>query len=232
MELPDLGTLRFDGHGDRVIGTPRPGVSPAALAEAYWHAALPLVLHARGSEVLHASAVLTPRGVVAFCGATGSGKSTLAYGLHRRGHALWADDAVALEVSASAIAARSLPFDVRLRPATAALFGLGPAARRLAGQGRGGAAPLGAVCLIGRARPSGAGIGAAAPSVAYPGILAHAFCFSLADPPRKRLMLERYLSLVARVPVFDLRVADGLDHLPALLDEVERVLGDTGPDES
>ena len=54
-----------------------------------------------------------------------SGKSTIAYGLHRRGYRLWADDAVALEVSESAITALPLPFDVRLRPATAALFGLG-----------------------------------------------------------------------------------------------------------
>ena len=86
MELPDLGTFRFDGHGDRVIAAARPGVGAGAIAEAYWHAALPLVLQARGSEVLHASAVLTPGGVVAFCGTSRSGKSTIAYGLHRRGY--------------------------------------------------------------------------------------------------------------------------------------------------
>ena len=105
--------------------------------------------------------------------------------------------------------------------------------RRLAGPdegpGRGGRAPLAAVCLIDRGDASGAGITALGPSAAYPGVLGHAFCFSLADPARKRLMLERYLALVARVPIFGLRVPDGLGRLPALLDEVERVFGGAGP---
>ena len=185
------------------------------MAELYWHAALPLVVQARGGEVLHASGVLMPRGVVVLCGASKSGKSTIAYGLHRRGHRLWADDAVALEVTESAITAWPLPFDVRLRPATAALFGLGERAARLAGaddsSGDGRApAPLEAVCVLGRRRGAdGRRCLRHSASVAYPALLANAYCFSLEDPPRKRLMLERYLSLVARVPVMALRPRTG-----------------------
>ncbi len=50
----------------------------------------------RGFEALHASAVNTRHGVVAFVGPPGSGKSTLAAELVRRGHSLFADDVLAL----------------------------------------------------------------------------------------------------------------------------------------
>jgi hypothetical protein len=67
-------------------------------------------------------------------------------------------------------------------------------------------------------------------SEAYPALLANAHCFSLEDPARKRLMLDRYLSLVARVPVMALAVPDGLDDLPAMLDALERAFGEPGRD--
>jgi hypothetical protein len=51
----------------------------------------------RGRLVLHASAVLTPRGAVAFAGETGQGKSTLAASLARRGFSVVADDCLLLE---------------------------------------------------------------------------------------------------------------------------------------
>ena len=163
MDLPGLATFCFDERSDHVVAAPHPGIAADAVAELYWHSALPLVVQARGGEVLHASGVLMPRGVVALCGASMSGKSTIAYGLHRRGYRLWADDAVALEVTESAITALPLPFDVRLRPATAALFGLGERAARLAGPGdsseRGRTpAPLGpSVSSVARMAPTGSG---------------------------------------------------------------------------
>jgi len=246
MDLPGLATFSFDARSDRVVAVPHPGIAVDAVAELYWHSALPLVVQARGGEVLHASGVVMPRGVVAFCGASKSGKSTIAYGLHRRGHCLWADDAVALEVTESAITALPLPFDVRLRPATAALFGLGERAARLAGPdssesvGR-APAPLEAVCVLGRATPGSLAVngdvkksswlrGPLGASVAYPALLANAYCFSLEDPARKRLMLDRYLSLVARVPVLELAVPDGLEGVAVMLDALERAFAEPSRD--
>jgi len=234
MDLPGVATFCFDERSDHVVAAPHPGIGADAVAELYWHSALPLVVQARGGEVLHASGVLMPRGVVALCGASKSGKSTIAYGLHRRGYRLWADDAVAVGVTEPAIMAVPLPFDVRLRPATAALFGLGEGAARLAGPGDSSEpagrapAPLEAVCVLGRGEP-----GSLAPlraSEAYPALLANAHCFSLEDPARKRLMLDRYLSLVARVPVMALAVPDGLEGLPAMLDALERAFGEPSRD--
>ena len=261
MDLPGVALFRFDRAGDRVSAAPGPGVAADAVAEAYWRDALPLVLHARGAEVLHASAVRLGGGVVAFCGTSGAGKSTIAYGLHRRGRPLWADDAVALQVVDGAVAVRAVPFSVRLRPATRRLFDLdrpapkppspagivpsgttgesptlsrdGAAVDRghrvsaAGARGRAASAPLAAVCLIARGAPD-ARLSPLGPAAAYPGVLLHAFCFSLGDPARKRLMLARYLSLVARVPVLALGVPEGLDRLPEVLDAIERGLGD-GP---
>jgi hypothetical protein len=58
---------------------------------------LPNVSLARGREALHASAVETPRGVVAVAAPSGMGKSTLASELLRRGWTWFADDSVVLE---------------------------------------------------------------------------------------------------------------------------------------
>jgi hypothetical protein len=236
MDLPGFATFCFDERSDHVVAAPHPGIAADAVAELYWHSALPLVVQARGGEVLHASGVLMPRGVVALCGASKSGKSTIAYGLHRRGYRLWADDAVALDVTEPAITALPLPFDVRLRPATAALFGLGERAARLAGSGDSSKpvgrapAPLEAVCVLRRGAPRSVILAPLKASEAYPALLANAHCFSLEDPARKRLMLDRYLSLVARVPVVALNVPDGLEDLPAILDALERAFGEPGRD--
>ena len=42
-------------------------------------------------------------------------------------------------------------------------------------------------------------------------MLAHAYCFSLREPERRRRMVERYLDLTTRVPVFEIRVESGLE---------------------
>jgi hypothetical protein len=57
-------------------------------------------------------------------------------------------------------------------------------------------------------------------------VLANAFCFSLEDPARKRQMLDRYLALVAHVPVFELGIPDGLGRLPEILDAFDGAFGD------
>jgi hypothetical protein len=51
-----------------------------------------VLCHQRGLLPLHASAIATPRGAVAFLGASGAGKSSLVAFLARRGHRILADD--------------------------------------------------------------------------------------------------------------------------------------------
>jgi hypothetical protein len=58
--------------------------------------ALPLVLGLRGFQTLHASAVLTPKGVCAFLGSAGAGKSTLAASFSAANFPVLADDCTAI----------------------------------------------------------------------------------------------------------------------------------------
>jgi hypothetical protein len=63
----------------------------------------------RGFELLHASAVDTPAGVIAFVAASGGGKSTMAAEYLRRGHRLFSDDMVALEERGGEVVAHPGP---------------------------------------------------------------------------------------------------------------------------
>jgi hypothetical protein len=58
------------------------------------------LLHQRGILPLHASAIATARGAVAFAGPVGIGKSTLAAVFHKRGYHVLADDICAVSLTA------------------------------------------------------------------------------------------------------------------------------------
>lgn len=64
---------------------------------------LPRLLSHQGRLMLHASAVLTPRGAIAFLGETGWGKSTLAGCLNRMNNTLLTDDCLAVEIRESGV---------------------------------------------------------------------------------------------------------------------------------
>jgi hypothetical protein len=227
-----VGSFEFDALAERVTAHPQASVPLAVIEETYARSVLPVVLQSRGTEVLHASAVRAG-GVVAFCGASGIGKSTLAFALSRRGHQLWADDAVAIGLRRPSAIAFSLPFEIRLRPRAVAFFRTArqaaaavsiPVPRELADQR---AAPLAAVLVLSRhdegADDRSVHIERLQPTAALPALLAHAYCFSLEDPDLKRRMVERYMALAARVPVYALRFRPGFDLLSRVLDQVERV---------
>jgi hypothetical protein len=77
---------------------------------------VPLTLSSRGRLILHASAIVTPDGAVAFLGASGLGKSTLAASFGRQGLPFLADDCLVLkEEGGRLLAIPSYP-DLRLWP--------------------------------------------------------------------------------------------------------------------
>ena len=220
FHMPGLASFRFMTTGD-VVAIDRRGAAEARIRDAYQRSVLPLVLQARGLEVLHASAVLAHRGVIALCAIKETGKSTIAYALSRRGYDLWADDAVAMQIEDRTVRAFPLPFSIRLRPASAAHFGTeAGAAPRI----QPNAAPLAALCVLVRDESvsDGAVVSRLTAGAALTAILTHAYCFSLADQDRKGRMVEQYLAVIARVPVFEARFGAGLDRLPAILDAIER----------
>lgn len=96
--------LRFPSCGDFFISQdvsaihcrPLPDIPDVTIRHLLLDQVIPLVLSRKGRAVIHASAVTTERGVIAFAGKSGQGKSTMALALSRHGHALVTDDCLAL----------------------------------------------------------------------------------------------------------------------------------------
>jgi hypothetical protein len=133
--------LRFAAQGDFLVSRdtsevkcrPMPGLPQSTVRHLFLDQILPLILSRRGSLVLHASAVLTEFGVIAFVGASGRGKSTLAARFAGCGYTLVCDDYLALrEVAGGWLASPSYP-GVSLWPeATGAIFGQMPQGAEIA----------------------------------------------------------------------------------------------------
>jgi hypothetical protein len=230
VELPGVGTFRFDREHLSVMAIPHPSVSDDVLRDSYYRAALPLALHFFGFEVLHASAALTPLGVVAFCAVSETGKSTTVAALSRRGYKAWADDAVPVEIDDGGRCAHALAVPFRLRVDSAASPSSGQGDRPPFWPKPGPielrSTPLVALCVMRRVDSLGraAEIRRLTAVEAVAALLPHGYCFSLADPDRKRSMLQRYVELAARVPTYEMTVASGLEKLPAVLDRIERAI--------
>lgn len=236
VRVPRIGRFVFTSQGDRVGVLADAGVGPAALREHFYRSILPVAIQVAGREVLHASAVETISGVVAFAAPKESGKSTLAFAMSRRGYRLWAADAVVFELTERGATTHAIPFDLRLRPDPAAHFDRGrlvPVSLSLPSGAEPvllEAAPLRAVVVLARAAsgdaPASGELTRLRGSEAFTALLEQAYSFSLQDEARKKLMVEQYLGLVARIPVCRLRFATGLDHLPGLLRRLESFISE------
>lgn len=221
LHLLGVGTFTFGPNNIEV--SPQSGVGLDAIEDAHRRLALPLVLAALGHQVLHGSAVLMPAGVVALCAPSGAGKSTLAYGFTRRGLTAVADDTVALEPSTPVPLVMPLPFALRLRPQSRTHFSVGAELTAQQEVGQGGL-PLAAVCALERAAVTAPQVERLSPAEAFRCVLTHAYSFGLADGPRRRRMLDGYLTLASCMPVFRVTVPDNLETIDATLDAIERAV--------
>jgi hypothetical protein len=95
--VDEVGAFLVRG-GREIVVDASPGVDSRLVRLSLLGPALGLLLHQRGRLTLHASAVETPDGAIAFVGASGAGKSTMAALLDARGHRLVTDDLAALDV--------------------------------------------------------------------------------------------------------------------------------------
>ena len=227
IEYPGIGTFRFAAAGSTVDAVAAEQTSPERLRGAFRRAVLPLALQALGSEVLHASGVLTQNGGIALCGKSGAGKSTLAYGLQLRGYRAFADDAVVVDVSSTGARVSGIPFAIRLRYESSQHFGRehrdGDEVAETDLDFHDQPEPLAAIFALEPQRRSDTEVELTrlSPTAAFSIMLTHAYCFSLRDPERKRRMIDHYLDLVNRVPVFSVRYRSGLDQLRRMLDLIE-----------
>jgi hypothetical protein len=217
MHVPNVATFRLGGQ---VVPFPRPSATPELVKDAFERSVLPLALQALGGDALHASGVLGPAGVVAFCGDSGAGKSTMAYALSRRTYPVWADDAVAFEISEGGVFTHRLPFDIRLRPDAVAVFEHGSVSEKA--QGR--VAPLAAVVVLRRESTGTTSIRRLDGGLAFRVVLEQGYYYSPNDAQGVPRIVETYADLVTRVPVIDVCYQARWDHLGPLVDALEEIV--------
>jgi len=231
LHILGVASFKLDFLRNAVLAVPWIGAIAEVIKDEFQSTVWPTFLQIQGFEVLHASAVIGARGVVAFCAPSETGKSTLAYGLGLRGYTVWADDAVVLDFLPRLIQTVHLPFFVRLRSSSALHYGYSETeitGGRVCREGyrMENALPIAAICLLERAQtlPDNRVV-MIEPLKAREGlvkVLDHAVYFGRQDQGRKRRMMQQYLSLVAQVPVFEVCVANGLERLSFVLNEVEQ----------
>jgi hypothetical protein len=243
MHVRGIGSFRLEEDGVSATAVPMPDIPIELVEDTYYRTVLPMALQLSGREVLHASAVVTPQGVLALCAVSETGKSTLAYALMRHGNPLYADDAVVFEMRGETPSLVRIPFAVRLRRPSAIHFGTASKEQVMVASESAPALasefPMSAICVLERmdALEQQAGSYAGepgttavvnsellSPAAAFTAVLPHAYCFTMRDPERKALMMRQYFRLVAAVPVYRVRFRPGLQHLPAIVDELERLL--------
>jgi len=235
LQLPGTAVFRFRRSADSMAVFPEADVPEEAVMDAYRSVALPLALQVSGFEALHGSATSFEGGVVAFCAPSETGKTTVAFALSKRGHPLWADDAVVFEAPASgAVRSYRIPFTPNLRAQTRMLFGLQEREERASiapDVPEGEALPLRAVVLLVRADSGGprTEIRRLGVQRALTATIAQGHRFYLGDPEHKRRMLQNYLRLVSSVPVLQVRFVPGLERLSLLLDDLEEALASAMP---
>lgn len=128
--MPGQAFLRFDGvvsflirGGSEIVFDPIPDADEAQQRLFLLGPALGMLLHQRGSLVLHASAVSLGAGAVAFLADKGVGKSTMAAALCAAGHGLIVDDILAIDIGSDGkpMAIPGFP-QLKLWPESAARF--------------------------------------------------------------------------------------------------------------
>lgn len=240
IELPGLAAFAFSNNREEVTAFFHPRLPHEIIRETYLRSVLPMVLQARGTEVLHSSAVLMPQGALALCGKSWSGKSTMAYTLSQRGYPLWADDAVAFDTVGEHVFTAYLPFRIRLRPASRSFFGLdSPISDRAWSRPvrddrqRQEPTALAAICIlcpVASDLRSHIEIRRLSLAEAFPALLHHAYCFSLRDQERKRRMIQRYMDLTTRVPILEIRYKRNLERIADVADELEAAVNTLCPE--
>ena len=97
IRLQGIGAFHISPESQEVRVYAEDGADERALAHALLQPVLLHLQQVRGHLSLHASAVVTDRGAIAFLGPSGQGKSTMTAAFLRRGAAMLTDDALVLK---------------------------------------------------------------------------------------------------------------------------------------
>ncbi len=96
LRFNELADFFVSKHGKEIVCMSRTEIPTETIHHLLLDQVIPLVINFKGGEALHASAVLTSDGVIAFSGQTGSGKSSVAGSFLKAGNSLMSDDCLPL----------------------------------------------------------------------------------------------------------------------------------------
>lgn len=224
LNFPDVCDVAVDVDRLIVQASPMPDVAAETIRHILLDQVIPRLVAATGRIVLHASAVSTPVGAVAFLGEGGVGKSTLAAAFSTAGDALVCDDALVIaEGDGRPWATPSYP-GLRLFPDVARqFFGSADAEWPLRDTMKWsvrpplqshGPTPLRHVFVLdGQLHGTAPRLEPLGPTEAFFSLLRHAYRLDAMTPAILRRDTNLYADLTSRCPVSRLIVPDQLGSL-------------------
>lgn len=221
LVVSDTGRFTIDDATRTIVHLAPSSVDRDAVALDLIGVVLPYLLHRDGAWCVHASAVQTAAGVIAFVALRGTGKSTLAAACVQQGCALVADDVVVLREHAGQVTVTPSGVPLRLRAETARAVGVRSDAADAWGKVRVSGAmaqevmPLAAVYLLtaaaGDAAPERVERSARAAALA---LLTNGKITELLGGVAAGDALARCVTLAGMTQVYDLAVPRDLARLP------------------
>lgn len=218
VEAPDLARFSYTLDAWVVRAEARSAVAVEHVSDFYHRHILPVVLDLAGLTVLHASAVLTDAGVIAFCGVSHAGKSTLAHAFSRQRCAIWADDAVAIFPQPNGLMSIALPFQLRMRPAALAYWQEDLLLQRHVSPGE--TCQLAALFCLEPDRNNlrqGICIRKLNGKAAVATIMPHVYVASLATTQQKQVFFTKIIDLLASAPFYEIQFDLDFGQLPDLV---------------
>jgi hypothetical protein len=236
--------LRFPAYGEFIITKdansircrPLPDTAEMTVRHLLLDQVLPLVLSRWERLVLHASAILTPSGAIAFVGNSGKGKSTLATSFALEGFPLLSDDYLVLRAGQEGWTAMPTYPGVRLWPSTAQALlprslptmDVAPynVKRRVADAKvlpQTGPAPLRKVYLLAE-EASGTSIERVPPGRSLISLVEFAYNLDITDSAFLRQQFEAVNEVTQEVPVYAIHFPREYSTLPAVREAILRHL--------
>lgn len=96
LRFKELADFFVSNNGQQIVCIPSKGIPSNTISHLLLNQVIPLIINLKGGEAIHASAVLTEKGVIAFSGNTRTGKSTVAGSFLCAGYSLMSDDCLVL----------------------------------------------------------------------------------------------------------------------------------------
>jgi hypothetical protein len=237
FEYEDGTRIHVDAGGENVWARGASGASLEDTATYLLGPILGFVLQLRGVTCLHASAVAIGDRAIAIAGPAGSGKSSLAAALARRGHAVLADDLVALEDHGDRFSISPGYARVRLWPSSVgALFGSDDALPRITPNWdkrflsldgeryrfQDEAMPLEAIYVLGdRDLPGGPRVDDIAGREALMALVANTYTNHLLDRPMRAREFEALARIARAVRIRGALAAARFERIDALCEAIE-----------